>query len=267
MIKYKVERICGNIPKKERIKAMKKCGLVSISFRKYSPEDILKAMRDAGLEYIEWGGDVHAPHGNIEECEKIRALTEKYGIKIAEYGSYYKIAQSDPSLFSDALASARALGTDIIRVWPGMNTPSDTVSEDDYRKFVDDARRICDEAPDMTIALECHPHSLTDEYHHALDFIKDIGRDNLKTFWQPNQYRNTEYNLESIRALLPYIVSAHVFSWKRKTRYPLSEGEGNWRRYIELLSEGDINYMLEFMHDDRIETLTETANTLKSWLK
>ena len=85
MIKYKVERICGNIPKKERIKAMKKCGLVSISFRKYSPEDILKAMREADLEYIEWGGDVHAPHGNIEECEKIRALTEKYGIKIAGF--------------------------------------------------------------------------------------------------------------------------------------------------------------------------------------
>ena len=39
------------------------------------------------------------------------------------------------------------------------------------------------------------------------------------------------------------------------------------RRYIELLSANDINYMLEFMHDDRIETLTETASTLKSWLK
>jgi sugar phosphate isomerase/epimerase len=245
---------------------MEKSGLVSISFRKYSPEDILKAMRDAGLDHIEWGGDVHAPHGNIEECKKIRDLSEKYGIKIAEYGSYYKIAQSSPELFSEAVASARALGTNIIRVWPGMNTPSDTVSEEDYQKFVKDAQRICDEAPDMTVALECHPHSLTDEYHHALDFIKAVGRDNLKTFWQPNQYRSIEYNLESIKTLLPYIVSAHVFYWKRKSRYPLADGTNEWRQYIDLLSEKNVNYMLEFMHDDKIETLNETASTLKGWL-
>ena len=41
-------------------------GLVSVSFRPYTPEDILKAMTKAGLNYIEWGGDVHAPAGDME---------------------------------------------------------------------------------------------------------------------------------------------------------------------------------------------------------
>jgi hypothetical protein len=85
--------------------------------------------------------------------------------------------------------------------------------------------------------------------------------------WQPNQHRPLEYNLDSIKELLPYIVAVHVFSWERKTRLPLSAKKSDWKKYIELLSKKELNYMLEFMHDDDIETLEETAKVLKAWLK
>ena len=42
--------------------AVFKPGLCSVSFRENSPEEILQAMADAGLWYIEWGSDVHAPY-------------------------------------------------------------------------------------------------------------------------------------------------------------------------------------------------------------
>ena len=32
-------------------------GLVSVSFRKHTPEEILSSVRDAGLTYIEWGSE------------------------------------------------------------------------------------------------------------------------------------------------------------------------------------------------------------------
>jgi sugar phosphate isomerase/epimerase len=245
---------------------MSKCGIVSISFRKHSAQEILEAAKKSGLEAIEWGGDVHVPHGDTERAENVKALTEKYGISIPEYGSYYVISESEPELFEKVLASARALGTSVIRVWPGKR-PSDSISEEDYEGYVADAKRICDLAPDMTIALECHPNSLTDEYHTALKLLSDVERPNLKMFWQPNQHRSLEYNIDSIRALLPYIVSIHVFSWVRKKKYPLAYLEDAWRKYIDLLSGKDRNYMLEFMHDDDIETLEETAKVLKAWLK
>lgn len=244
-----------------------KTGIVSISFRKFSPEEILAAAKNAGLDAVEWGGDVHSPHGNLEVAEKIRKLTEEHGLYTSEYGSYYAIGQSEPGLFTEAVKSATALGTKTIRVWPGMNKSSDTFSNEEYEKYVADARRICDEAPDFTIALECHPNSLTDEYHTALAFLSDVGRDNLKMMWQPNQYRPLSYNLDAIKALLPYIVAVHVFSWKRKERLPLAAGEDAWREYIKLLSANDLHYMLEFMHDGKLETLEETAKTLKEWLK
>ncbi len=247
---------------------MNKTGIVSISFRKYSKEQIASAAKAAGLDSIEWGGDVHVPHGDLNEAKNAVNITHGCGLEIAEYGSYYVIGQSDPELFSNVLSSAEALGTSVIRVWPGMNKSSDTFTNEEYASYVADAKRICALAyeKDVTVALECHPNSLTDEYHTALAFLSDVGCDNLKMMWQPNQYRPLDYNLDSIKALLPYVVGVHVFSWERKTRLPLSAGEKKWREYIKLLSEKELNYMLEFMHDDKIETLCETAKTLKSWL-
>ena len=244
-----------------------KTGIVSISFRKYSREEILSAAKDAGLDSVEWGGDVHVPHGDIAIAKETKALTEAYGLQMAEYGSYYVIGKSEPELFLKACDSAKALGTDIIRVWPGQGKASDTFSNEEYESYVEDAKRICDLAPDMTIALECHPHSLTDEYHTAKRFLNDVGKSNFKMMWQPNQFKPLDYNIDSINALLPYIVAVHVFSWERKTRLPLIAKESDWLQYIKLLSDKDVNYMLEFMHDDNIETLKETAATLKSWFK
>lgn len=247
---------------------MNKTGIVSISFRKYSKEEIASAAKAAGLDSVEWGGDVHVPHGNLEEAENAVKITHGNGLEIAEYGSYYIIGQSEPELFSSVLSSAEALGTNTIRVWPGMNKSSDSFTNDEYAFYVSDAKRICALAKEkcVTVALECHPNSLTDEYHTALKFISDVGADNLKMMWQPNQYRPLEYNLDSIKALLPYVVGVHVFSWERKTRLPLAAGEISWKEYIKLLSAKHLNYMLEFMHDDKIETLSETAKVLKEWL-
>lgn len=243
-----------------------KAGIVSISFRDHSAKEILTAASEAGLEAVEWGGDVHVPHGNESEANAVRELTEAFGMTVAEYGSYYAIGKSDPALFDDVLKSARQLKTNVIRVWAHQGKSSDTFSEEEYQACVADARRICVLAGDITVALECHPNTLTDEYHTELKFIRDVGCDNLKTFWQPNQHRPLEYNLDSIRALIPYIVSVHVYSWKRKERLPLAALESEWAEYFELLSAKDLNYMLEFMHDGNIETLKETAATLKKWI-
>ncbi len=248
---------------------MNKTGIVSISFRKYSKEEIAKAAKDAGLDSIEWGGDIHVPHGDINEAKKAVEITHGSGLDVAEYGAYYIIGQSEEALFNAVIDSAIALGSKIVRVWPGMNKSSDTFTTEEYEHYVLDAKRICDIAKQngITVALECHPNSLTDEYHTSLKFLSDVDRENLKMMWQPNQHRPLEYNLDAIKALYDFIVAVHVFSWERKTRLPLVSKESDWKKYIELLRAKELNYMLEFMHDDNIETLGETARTLISWLK
>ena len=71
-----------------------KVGLVSISFRKHSPDRILQAAAKADLQLIEWGGDVHVPHGDLQTADEIVARSAQYNMGIAEYGSYYVIGKS-----------------------------------------------------------------------------------------------------------------------------------------------------------------------------
>lgn len=85
-----------------------KVGLVSVSFRKLNYEEIVNAAAKSGIEAIEWGGDIHAPHGDIRIAKDIKALCDSRGIEIAEYGSYYKLCDDTVS-FTDVTASAKAL--------------------------------------------------------------------------------------------------------------------------------------------------------------
>ncbi len=241
-------------------------GLVSISFRGLSCEELLRATREAGLASMEWGGDVHVPAGNLAAAERAKRLTADAGITAYSYGSYYKIGVSPREDFAAVLASASALGTDIIRAWAYDHGSADTEGAA-YRAVVEDARRICDMAKGKTICLECHNNTLTDDYHAALRFLRDVDRENLASYWQPNQYRDHAYNLASAEALAPYCRSVHVFSWEGDTRLPLVAHADRWQRYIDIIRRvsPDVPFMLEFMHDDRIETLPETAEVLRSW--
>ncbi len=243
-------------------------GLVSISFRSLSPRELLDAVSNTGLEAVEWGGDVHVPSGKPEIAREVKQLTAERGIVPASYGSYYKIGASPVSDFDGVLASADALGADIIRTW-AYNKGSEEVSDAEYRAVVADARRICDMAKDKTVCLECHNWSLTDDYNAALRFIRDVDRENFATYWQPNQFRDTAYNLAAAKALAPLTRSVHVFSWEGDTRLPLEAHADRWARYIDVLrtAREDMPFMLEFMHDDRISTLSFAAETLREWLK
>jgi hypothetical protein len=40
-------------------------GLVSVTFRKLAPAAIVELAVKAQLRSIEWGGDVHVPHGDV----------------------------------------------------------------------------------------------------------------------------------------------------------------------------------------------------------
>ncbi len=242
-------------------------GLVSISFRKLTNQEIINATHSVGLDAIEWGGDVHVPAGNVSLAKETRQATGAAGLVGYSYGSYYRIGASAAKGFEDVLMSADTLGTNVIRAW-AYNRGSGEVSDWEYQAIVRDAQRICDMAKEKTICLECHNNTLTDDYRSAQRFIHDVDRENLAMYWQPNQYRDFEYNLAACKAVAPMTKSVHVFSWEGDMRFPLAEHAPRWRRYIEILQKyaPDAPMMLEFMHDDRPESLAATAAVLLDWL-
>ncbi len=83
-------------------------GLVSVSFRKLPPEQIIALARQAGLQSIEWGGDVHVPPENLENARVIGEMTRAAGLSVACYGSYYRLTDAEAGMAEKNVAAAKA---------------------------------------------------------------------------------------------------------------------------------------------------------------
>ncbi len=251
---------------------MLKCGLVSVSFRDKSVDEIIKYTKQAGLQAIEWGSDIHVPFGNIELAKDVKEKTEKAGLTVSSYGSYFRfgVPENTDEIWQSYLNTALALGCSVIRVWCG-NQGSREISVEEYDLAVEQAKRYCQmaEKSGITVTMECHNYTITDDYDSTLKFLKDVSCSNLKMYWQPNQFRADDYNIDSLNALLDYIVNIHVFYWIGKEKFPLSDGYTIWKKYVEICKNENKDYyfLLEFMHDNKIESLNMTAKTLKKLIK
>ena len=94
-----------------------KTGLTSVTFRQKSPEEIIALAKEAGLTGIEWGGDIHVPAGDTKTASEIGRKTREAGLAVLSYGSYYRGDEGED--FAPVLASAKALGAPVIRIWAG----------------------------------------------------------------------------------------------------------------------------------------------------
>ncbi len=239
-------------------------GLLSVTFRKLSPQEIVSLVVEAGLEAIEWGGDVHVPPGNVELASEVRQLTEEAGLKVASYGSYYRLGSSSYK-FEDVLDSAVALGAPTIRIWAG-NKGSDIADEAWWDEVIEDTQRIASlaEAAGVRIAFEFHGNTLTDGLEPALKLLKGVNHPNVYTYWQPLPTLKQEDYLSDIEALSPWLTNVHVYYITPGLRFPLAEGEAEWDKYMEALPPSEERYaMLEFVKDDSPQQFLDDAATLK----
>jgi len=247
-------------------------GLVSISFRPYAVDEIIAAAKAAGLRGIEWGSDVHVPVGDLETAKAVRAKMAAAGLTTCAYGSYYRIgAQDDPETeFARYLCTAEALGAPVIRIWGGK-VPTKDLSEAEFEADVAEGKKLAAMAAErgITVTLECHGGTFTDEYHWALRYINAVNAPSMRMYWQPNQDYGIAYNLEAAKALAPVTENIHVFTWIKRNgevkQYPLACGTVVWAEYLRAFADGDHWLLLEFMYDNRLETLAETAATLREW--
>src|SRR5690242_18609852 len=97
-------------------------GLVSVTFRQLPPQQIVELAAQGGLAAIEWGGDVHVPHGELQTARRVLERTRQAGLQVAAYGSYYRVGVSPAQglAFESVLETALALQAPTIRVWAGQ---------------------------------------------------------------------------------------------------------------------------------------------------
>jgi len=250
-----------------------KPGVVSNTFRHLLPEQIIQLAKDEKFSGIEWGGDVHVPHGNLNAAYTIGLSTRKAGLETAAYGSYYIIGKSEEQglHFDKILATAQALDTKIIRVWAGERNSEDA-DRIYWEKIIGESKFLAEAAAKkgITLVLEFHENTLINNYHSCKKLLEEINCPNMRTYWQPMNGAGVEKNCSGLKIILPYIAGIHVFHWwpDSTTRHLLSIGNDDWLNYLGILKSIDksVYALLEFVKDDSVENFRKDAITFHKML-
>lgn len=256
-----------------------KTGLVSITFRDLGVEELVRLVAEAGLEGIEWGGDVHVPHGHLARAREVRLLTEAAGLAVSCYGSYYRFdgcvsrwAEDEPS-WNAVLDTACELGAPSIRVWAGT-LGSKEIAGEHRQRIVERCREIGEQSQrrGVAVGLEFHDNTLTDSNESTARFLEEVGHENVFTLWQPYLSVEQDYRLRGLEQLLAKVGNVHCNHFA-KEGWPhsllLSEGEQVWSEYLEILrSDGRERWIsIEHVKDHSVENFRKDAETLRKWAK
>lgn len=250
-----------------------KAGLVSVSFRKLSVREVVDLAASSGLSSLEWGGDIHVPHGEIDTAREVARMTGDGGLEVAAYGSYYWLGESEAAglPFAEVLDTAVALGAPTIRVWAGKKSSAEADAA--HREAVGaDALRVAAmaEAAGVIVGYEYHANTLTDTAESTRALLAATEHPAIRCLWQPAVGLSLEETLDTLEVVLPRLAHVHAYYWGETgaERFPLSEGRTRWRSYLARIRAAgpDPEVLLEFVPGDDPEVLPREAATLRELL-
>lgn len=255
-------------------------GLVSVTFRALPAEAVLDLAVRCGLRTIEWGGDVHVPHGDLGRAAAVGAHTRSRGLAVASYGSYYRfddavgIDATDAPSLDLVLDTAVALGAPVVRVWAGRRA-SAACPAPDRDRIVQYARQAGDRAAarGLTLAFEYHANTLTDTAASARVLLDAIDHRQVRSLWQPSHRIDRDANSRALSDMLPWLVGVHLFHWGPggfRDRLSLAAGAADVAEWLAVLRSAAphdrLPVMLEFVRGDDPEQLRRDAVTLTELL-
>lgn len=229
-------------------------------------------VKKAGLDGIEWGGDIHVPHGDIKQANEVCRMTKAEGLEIASYGSYYKVGcgARNQVEFEAVIETAVALQAPVVRVWAG-DKASGEADETFWNEVVKDSVNIAELAQKagVKVAFEYHEDTLTDTSESACRLLNEINHKNMGSYWQTHMESDHEARLEGLIRVAPWILNVHIFSWINNQRAALAESAGQWKEYMEIIRRIDsVRYcMIEFVKDNCPDQFLSDAETLKHLLE
>ncbi|MGW0708405.1 sugar phosphate isomerase/epimerase family protein [Streptomyces sp. NPDC002643] len=241
-------------------------GLCSVTLRHLDAPGVIAAAVDAGLECVEWGGDLHVPPGDTDIAARVRDATGAAGLAVASYGSYYRAGHSDPAEFEPVLHSAVRLGAPRIRIWAGATGTEETGPEK-RAAVVGDTRRAAELAAEagVDLAFEFHRNTLTDGADRTLRLLEEVGRADVRTYWQPPLDTPDADALAGLDTLVDRVAAVHAFSWwPGTTRLPLDARAELWRAALGRAHERRLDVLLEFVPDNDEKALAREARTLRA---
>lgn len=251
-------------------------GISSVSYRNVRAQDIIAAVRTAGLGGIEWSADTHAPHGDLARAEELMMATLRSGLTVSAYGSFYRMGPgAHPNLdFETAvLACARRLQAPIIRVWAA---PAADAGGTSLEALAQEAIVLADQTGrhGITVCLEPHELSIINDYDRLAELVDMAAHPFFKACWAPLAAPPREDREKGISLIAPHIALIHVRNWTSSyARRPLSENLDCWTQVVDALAERaqhsvlDHWALIEYLEDEASETLKREADALQALLE
>lgn len=248
---------------------MIKAGLCSVTFKNKTPQEIISLASEAGLQSIEWASNAHVHEGDVNTAKEVRKMTEDAGLEVSSYGSYYRLGLKQE--IEPYLESAKALGTNQIRVWGGFK-PSAYLLPDARRALVREAKEISRKAADygITISTECHADTVTDTPESLLLYMFEVNEPNFRTYWQALLHIPEDEQLRSLKAVYASgkLTNLHVYHFdlfeNERDQRLLSEAHDKWlERFSVFKGDNTVRHaMLEFVRGGEDASLIADAKTL-----
>jgi hypothetical protein len=252
-------------------------GLCSITFRSLGVDAVIEAAVQAGVEGIEWGGDVHVPPGREVLATSVAARCGDAGIEVVSYGSYLGLAPDDDGAAVDgALDAAEALGAPMVRIWTELGVTPDSPAGE-RRRVLERTAGLADaiSARGLTPALEFHPGTLTHTAASTNDLLASLGRPDVRAHWQPDPALGPDEAVAELARVSGTLAHLHVFSWGPggiADRRPLATGEELWRAALAVAADaaaplpGNRFALCEYVRDDDPAQLVADVRELRRWL-
>jgi len=249
-----------------------RAGLCSVTLRAFSASDVLRVTTAARLRCVEWGGDVHVPAGDVAAARRVGRDCAAAGVAVCSYGSYYRAAPGSRSRGDGqaVLDTAAELGAARVRVWAGAVASSEA-TDGQRADVAADLAGLAAMAGErgLSIALEYHGGTLTDNRESALRLLRDAAAPNVSLYWQPPLDMPDEQAVEDSIAILPRASAVHVFSWlPGQTRRELSSRQAMWRPVIRAATAAGVpDALIEFVPGDDPALVLREAETLREWIR
>jgi 3-dehydroshikimate dehydratase len=238
-------------------------GLISVTFRERTIEQIAELAAGCGLLGIDWGADVHVRPGDDAAADRAVAASDAHGLTVTGYGSYHRAGADPIASFAPVVATAVRLGAPLIRIWAGAKGSASADAA--YRASVTDGIAGAVElakAEGIQVALEFHGETLTDTPAGAVALCDATG---ARSHWQPPVGLADDDALAGLDAVAGHLAQVHVFSWgARAERQPLGARRALWSTALARVAvlPGDHAALLEFVAADDPANLRADAATL-----
>ncbi len=243
-----------------------KIGVASVTFRNKTVSQVVKIAKNAGVEFIEWGGDIHVK--TLEDAKLAKKLCDENNIKISSYGSYYRTGCSDKGEWEKVCRIANEMGASSVRIWLG-NKDSENFTESEYEELSEEMNFLCQKAKEYNLLVcpECHDNTFNNNTEAILKLKNDLNCDNFKTYFQ-SRYLRFGYDIDRIEKTFDFIENFHVSYRDLKKEQRFKRKDKNYldkliKKFISMNFKGIV--IVEFTKGSKEKNFIKDVSKLKAY--